>query len=174
MSGALLVFAVLAGASLWGAYRVATAARVTHAALWLAVVLVSTAGFFFLLQADFLAAVQLLVYAGGILTVIIFAIMLSELHEITGEIGGGLWRRIASPYFGLLPLAASLIVLVVLAGAYLRTPWPVSPHPAPDNTVALIGRGLFTVYAVPFEVASVLLLAALIGAIILTRREESE
>jgi NADH-quinone oxidoreductase subunit J len=170
----LVAFAFLAGGALWGAYRVATASRVTHAALWLAVVLVCTAGFFFLLQADFLATVQLLVYAGGILTVIVFAVMLSELHEIVGEVGGGLWRRVASPYFGLVPLLGAAAVFAVLAAAYARAPWPASPRPAPQDTVALVGGGLFTVYAVPFEVASILLLAALVGAIILSRREESE
>jgi NADH-quinone oxidoreductase subunit J len=169
-----VVFFVLAGATLWSGYRVATVTAVTHAALWLAAVLVGVAALFFMLQADFLAVVQLLVYAGGVMTVVIFAIMLSDMKGISGGEPGGVWSRLNSPDYGLLPLSLAVLVFVVLMVAYVGVPWPSAPRPAPADTAALLGRGLFTVYAVPFEVASVLLLAALVGAIILTRREESD
>jgi NADH-quinone oxidoreductase subunit J len=170
----LVVFVALAAGIIFGAYRVATAQVITHAALYLAFVLSLVAGMFYLLQADFVAAVQLLVYAGGIMTVIIFAIMLSELSEIKGEVPQNVLQRLGSPYFGLLPLLVGLLVFAVIMLALLRAPWPAAPQAAPGDTVGLIGNGLFRTYALPFEVVSVLLLGAMVGAIVLTRREGSE
>jgi NADH:ubiquinone oxidoreductase subunit 6 (subunit J) len=135
-------------------------------------VLALMAGMFYLLQADFVAAVQLLVYAGGIMTVIIFAIMLSELSELKGQVRRNWLDRIASPHFGLWPLLAGAAVFVIIAAVEARAAWPTVARPAPVDTVTLIGDGLFKTYALPFEVASVLLLGALIGAVVLTRREE--
>lgn len=169
----LVAFVFLAATILYSGYRVAVATVITHAALYLTAVLVAVAGLFLLLQADFLAAVQVLVYAGGIMTVIIFAIMLSELKDITGGGHDGLWRRMVSPYFGILPLLGGLIVAALLITVYVRVPWPASARPAPANTVTLVGHGFFGIYAVPFEVASIMLLAAMVGAIILTRKEEA-
>jgi NADH-quinone oxidoreductase subunit J len=174
MDWPLVIFVALAVGILFGAYRVATAQAVTHAALYLAFVLSLVAGMFYLLQADFVAAVQLLVYAGGIMTVIIFAIMLSELSDIKAQVPQNVLQRLSSPYFGLLPLLVGLLVFAVILIAVLRVPWPVAPQAAPADTVTLIGNGLFQTYALPFEVASVLLLGALVGAIVLTRREGSE
>ncbi|HVB09028.1 MAG TPA: NADH-quinone oxidoreductase subunit J [Bacillota bacterium] len=169
-----VIFVALAVGIVFGAYRVATAQVITHAALYLAFVLSLVAGMFYMLQADFVAAVQLLVYAGGIMTVIIFAIMLSELSELKGEVPQNILQRLASPYFGLLPLLVGMLVFAVIMLAVLRVPWPVAPQAAPGDTVTLIGNGLFKTYALPFEVASVLLLGALVGAIVLTRREAGE
>lgn len=174
MDWPLVVFVALAVGILFGAYRVATAQVVTHAALYLAFVLSLVAGMFYLLQADFVAAVQLLVYAGGVMTVIIFAIMLSELSEIRAQAPQNVLQRLMSPYFGILPLLVGLLVFAVIMVAVLRVPWPVAPRAAPADTVTLIGNGLFQTYALPFEVASVLLLGAMVGAIVLTRREGSD
>jgi NADH-quinone oxidoreductase subunit J len=171
MNWPLAAFVLLAAAMLYSAYRVAVSPVITHAALYLTVVLVANAGMFLLLGADFLAAVQVLVYAGGIMTVIIFAIMLSEMQEIRGEVKPPLWTRVVSPYFGLLPLLGGLVMAAVLIAVYFQVPWPAAAGPAPANTVELVGRGFFGTYSVPFEVASIMLLAAMVGAIILTRRE---
>lgn len=171
MNWPLVVFICLGVGIVVAALRVATAQVVTHAALYLALVLALVAGMFYLLQADFVAAVQLLVYAGGIMTVIIFAIMLSELSEIKGEVPQNVLQRLGSPYFGLVPLLVGVLVFVVTVLALLQARWPVASLGRLTHTVELIGNGLFKTYALPFEVASVLLLGAMIGAIVLTRQE---
>jgi NADH-quinone oxidoreductase subunit J len=171
-----LAFLMLAALTLYAAYRVATAPLITHAALFLAVTFAGVAGFFFFLQADFLAAVQLLIYAGAVMAVVVFAIMLSEMRDI-GEAPPGELRLLGAlraPLLGYLPLVLSAGMLAVLGVTYLRgaARWPGSPRPAAADSTRLVAHALFHAYVLPFEVASVLLLAALVGAIILTRREE--
>jgi NADH:ubiquinone oxidoreductase subunit 6 (subunit J) len=170
MNWPLVAFVFLAAVMIYSGYRVAVSPVITHAALYLTVVLVANAGMFLLLQADFLAAVQVLVYAGGIMTVIVFAIMLSALQEIRGE-ERSLLPRISSPYFGLMPLIGGLAIAAIVILVEMQVPWPGAARPAPTDTVTLIGHGFFGLYSLPFEVASVMLLAAMVGAIILTRRE---
>ena len=173
----LAAFLLLALLTLYSGYRVATASLITHAALWLAATFAGVAGFFFFLQADFLAAVQLLIYAGAVMTVVVFAIMLSELGELgEGTRHQGLWGALASPRLGVLPLAASALLFVVLLLVYLRahTALPAGPSLPPSDSTQAIAHALFGTYALPFEVASVLLLAALVGAILLTRREGAD
>ena len=172
MNGPTVAFACLAGLTLYAAWRVATASRVTHAALFLAATFAGVAGIFFLLQADFLAAVQLLLYAGAVMTVVIFAIMLSEMREV--EPGSRGWRSLLlSSRLGIVPLLGGVGLAAILLDAYHRAApsWPVSPLPAAPDSTRFIAHALFHAYALPFEVASVLLLAAMIGAIILTRAE---
>ncbi len=172
MTWPLAAFLMLTVLTLYSAYRVATAPLITHAALFLASTFAGVAGFFFFLQADFLAAVQLLIYAGAVMTVVIFAIMLSEMREV-GEGDGPPAGSLRSPILGWLPLAGAVLLFAVLLFAYLHAApaWPGTPRlPAPNSARFLAGV-LFQTYALPFEAASVLLLAALVGAIILTRRE---
>ena len=174
MTWPLAAFLMLAVLTLYSGYRVATAPLITHAALFLATTFAGMAGFFFLLQADFLAAVQLLIYAGAVMTVVIFAIMLSEMRDL-GERSGrpGILGSLGSSVLGYLPMLAAALLFAVLLIVYLRGApfWPAGPLPAATNNTEFIAHALFSVYVLPFEVASVLLLAALVGAILLTRRE---
>lgn len=180
MSWAWIGFAVLTGAALFSAVRVVTSPSITHAALHLAVVLVAVAGYFLLLQSEFLAVVQVLVYVGAVMTVIIFAIMLSDLPLIRG--GRGVREGLTSERFGWLPLLVAAGVFALVLVGYGSVAWRAAPlafqgslpmlhDTTGQGTTGLIGRALFTSYLVPFEVASLLLLAALVGAIVLTRRE---
>lgn len=174
MNWALAAFLMLGVLTLYSAYRVATATLITHAALFLASTFAGVAGFFFFLQADFLAAVQLLIYAGAVMTVVIFAIMLSEMRDIAeGASEVDLLGALRSPLLGFLPLAIAVGLFAVLLAVYVHggDRWPGSPAGPEQDSTRLIAHALFSVYVLPFEVASVLLLAALIGAIILTRRE---
>lgn len=175
MTLSALAFAVLAGIILLGAYKVVASPVITHSALFLALVLVSVAGIFLLLDAVFLAVVQVLVYAGAVMAVVIFAIMLSEPREL-GSDGSGRGARflqelrsaLRSRYWGILPatVAGLLIALVAVVVARLGSPAPAA---GVEVTVADIGRTLLTDYLVPFEIASAVLLVAVIGAVILTR-----
>lgn len=173
MNWPMVAFVVLGGITVYSGWRVATAPLVTHAALFLAVTFAGVGGLFFLLQADFLAAVQLLLYAGAVMTVVIFAIMLSEMKDIEEPRPRGWLGALRSPSLGALPFIGAVLLFAVMLVVYLRgaPALPVTPLPAPTNSTVFIAGALFKIYALPFEVASVLLLAAMIGAIILTRVE---
>jgi NADH-quinone oxidoreductase subunit J len=168
-----VAFVFLSAMVLYSAWRVATAPLITHAALFLASTFAGVAGLFFLLEADFLAAIQLLIYAGAVMTVVIFAIMLSELREIEPEARRGWLSQVRSTQFGWLPLAGAALLLAIFVVVYLRAApgWSGGPFPANPDSTRYIASAIFGPYALPFEVASVLLLAAMVGAIILTRHE---
>ena len=135
-----------------------------HAVLFLAVALVATGGVFLLLDAPFLFGVQLLLYAGGVVTVMVFAIMLTE--RMVGERISQTSRYIVN---GALVSAA---VLAALVGLLVRRPGEaLSTRTVPDTTAA-IGGALVGRFAGPFELLAVLLVAALLGAIYLARTED--
>ena len=132
-----------------------------RAALALVVTFLAVAGLYVLLQADFLAAVQVLIYAGAIAILLIFAVMLSPDVQ-----RGGLFNRYAAP---LLLVSASLLVALILAVVF--TEWAISTEAPPESTTAGLADALFTKFVLPLEVAAVLLLAAILGAITLGREE---
>ncbi|MDI3269881.1 MAG: NADH-quinone oxidoreductase subunit J [Bacillota bacterium] len=178
MSAQIVAFGLLGGLVLYSAWRVATAPLITHAALFLALTLVGVAGFFFMLQAEFLAVVQILVYVGAVMTVIIFAIMLSTPALIRSGERPTLIQQILSPRYGAIPLLVGVAVTLLLLLAYGTVSWdqvPLTFHPSSQfpggstaqGTTGLIGEALLTRYIVPFEVVSLLLLAAMVGAIVL-------
>ena len=150
---------LLLGASL----GVVLARNLFHAVLWLALALVGTAGLFVLLHAEFLAAVQVLLYAGGVVTIVVFAIMLTE--RLVGDSIRQTNRGIAA---GAL---AATAVFAGLAGTILRAPRPAAPA-APALTTQLLGRAVLTEWVLAFEVLGLLLLAALLGALYLARTED--
>lgn len=178
MTWQAISFYILAALTLFGAYMVVTTRVVTHAALFLAVTFTSIAGLFLVINADFLAAVQILVYAGAIMSVIIFAIMLSEMKEIAGDGPEPFWRRFVSPMWGPLPLLVAGALSASLVAGYVRELAPLVQGLTPGATevpsTIAIGRELFSTYLVPFEVVSIVLLVALIGAIVLTQKERKE
>jgi len=158
-----LPFFVLAALILLGAVRVVASRDLVRAVLWLGVVLVLTAVMFLMLGAPFLAGMQLLLYTGGVITLMLFGVMLTRRHhEIGVEIENS--RR--------LPAAlGSAALFVAMASAIVRTELPVWSSPIPVPTVE-IGRAILTDYLVAFEVLSILLLAAMIGAIVLGRQRD--
>lgn len=169
----LLAFLILSLVTLGAAFKVITARYITHAALYLALSFVGVAGLFLLLNADFLAAVQLLVYVGAITTMLIFAIMLSQVEEIRqGAPEVGFWQRLVSPRFGLVPLAVAVALAAALLQVLSTAGWKVTVTPPDPNTTRTIGQAMFTTYLIPFEVASLVLLVAMIGAIVLTMKKE--
>jgi NADH:ubiquinone oxidoreductase subunit 6 (subunit J) len=175
-------FGLLALITLVAAYEVVTSRLITHAAFFLALAFVAIAGLFLLLGAEFLAVVQVLVYAGAITVMIIFAIMMSQVGEIRfGEEGRPpfvrrLWLKLVSSQWGLLPLASALVFALAMFVVYARATWTVrllqTDRVGTVPNLTAIGAELFSTYAVPFEVASIILLVALIGAIVLTAKED--
>lgn len=177
MNPQTLIFIVLALIAVVSAYRVISAGRIMHAAIWLALLFVAMAGVFLLLGADFLAAAQVLVYAGAITTLIVFGIMLSGANEVAGPAVSRSPQRSemlsrSEARGGPLSLVAAIafsVVMLIVFGRMRSTP---EPGEAVADTVKAIGDSLFTRYVIPFEVVSLVLLVALIGAIVLSIREE--
>ena len=118
-----------------------------------------------LLEAEFLAVSQMIIYIGAISTLIIFAIMLTR--SVMGREAGGLNK------YALLVAAAATALFVALAWLLNTVRFDVNPQAVPDDAIAQIGEGLVSVYVIPFEVASVMLLVALVGAIMLARERHS-
>ena len=157
----LVLFYLLGALCLGGALGVVVTRNVVYAALALLVALMAVAGLYLLVFAPFLALVQVLIYGGAITIVILFAIMLTRLEEFQ--------TMSDNPQRPLAALAA-LALLGILLAAFLQDAPSSGERRSIDFEV--LGDTLFTKWAVPFEVASLVLLVALIGAIVLARGEE--
>jgi NADH-quinone oxidoreductase subunit J len=159
-----ITFAALAVILVGSALAVVLSKNLFHAVLWLALALTGTAGIFLLLDAEFLAAVQLLLYAGGIITIVVFAIVVTErligerLTQTNMHIGGAA-----------LVSAVFLAFIVVVLG---RHALPVSRPEMPGDLTRLIGEAVLTRYVLPFELLAVLMLAGMLGAIYFARPED--
>ena len=152
------LFVVLAASTLLGGLGVVLTRNVVHAALFLLMSLVSVAGIYLILFTEFLALVQILIYGGAIIIVLVFAIMLTRTSEYPHISDNRQW-----------PLAAiaALALGAVLAAAFWTS--PPTGTAAQSPAFSELANSLFTRWAVPFEVASLVLLVALIGAIIIAR-----
>jgi NAD(P)H-quinone oxidoreductase subunit 6 len=155
-----LVFALL---TIVGAGFVAFSRNIVHSAFALLLSFFGVAGLYVILSADFIAATQVIVYIGGILVLILFGVMLTERIDKVNISNAAM-----KPARAWLLLIAIMAILVI---AIYKTDWPVRTPLAPEPQTAAIGNALLSTYLLPFEVASVLLLVALIGAIIAGRKE---
>jgi NAD(P)H-quinone oxidoreductase subunit 6 len=161
----VVAFGILTVMMLGGALAVVLLDNIVYSAFLLAGVFVSMAGLYILLNADFVATAQVLVYVGAVNVLILFAIMLVNKREDFVAIKGAGVRKLASAVVcgGIMALLSTMV---------LRTPWAISSEtPIGDGAIVKIGIHFFTDFLLPFEIASVLLLVALIGAIVLARRE---
>lgn len=157
------VFYMLAGLTLVGAGGVAFSTHIVYSALSMMVAFFGVSGLYVMLSADFVAGVQLLVYVGGVLVLTLFAVMLT--HGIQNvEVSN---RSVGRPA----ALAISLGVFVVALKAFLAAEWAEGELVVETGSVHGIGDALLSQYILPFEVASLVLLAVLIGAVVLTRKE---
>ena len=170
-----IIFIVISAITLISGWIVVTDRNLFHAAIALMASFAGVAGLYILLDAGFLAASQLLVYIGAISILIIFAIMMTRrLMQTTESPYNTQWK------WG---IVGSLLAFVLLAILIFQT-WPAEEFAsAPDvgvevlgNSVAALGKSMVDVdqYVLPFEIASVLLLAALVGAIVIARPEDSQ
>ena len=157
------LFYLIAGLTVFCSLGVALSRNVVYSAFFLMGSLFGAAGLYAFLSADFVAVVQILVYVGGILVLTLFAIMLT--HQIA-EV------QVSNRSVGRLP--AALLVGAISAGmglAIFRAPWRQAPPGTPAPTTYGIGESFLGEYLLPFELASVVLLTALVGAIVLSRKE---
>ena len=158
MTPSLLLFYIAAALTLGGALGVVITRNIVYAAFALLVALLGVAGVFLLAFAEFLALVQVLIYGGAIVIVILFALMLTRIQDFEHLSDNPQW-----PIAGL----AATAMFGVLAAAILGT----SVRTAARQGVGIesLGKSLFAEWAVPFEVASLVLLVALIGAVVMVR-----
>ncbi len=159
----LALFIVLSVFILGGGLAVVVTRNVVQAALALLVSLVAVAGIYLVLYAEFLALVQVLIYGGAIVIVLVFAIMLTRNAEYPRTSDNRQWPLGALAALGLLGVLVPAFLINAVRGT--------EPHNA---AFVDIGKSLFTTWAVPFEVASLVLLVALIGAIIIARSGPGE
>jgi NADH-quinone oxidoreductase subunit J len=158
-----LMFYVIGGISLLSAAVMVFSKNIIYNAMGLLFAFFGVAGIYVMLGADFLAATQLLIYVGGILVLLLFGVMLSQ--RFTG----------AEMRTGTLQVLPATLVCAGVAAILLRmiwaTPWPKAEVGAPPPTTKSIGTLFMTDYLIPFEIVSILLLAALVGAAFLGRRD---
>jgi NADH-quinone oxidoreductase subunit J len=161
-----VIFYVIAAVTVLAGFGVVFSRSIIHAALFLILALLSVAGIFVLMAADFLAIVQVLIYGGAVTILILFSMMLTRVRDLPTAPDGP-----QKPF----AFIAAILFLVTSIAAVVSTEWrgesteEISVIPFED-----IGTALFTSWAVPFEIASLVLMVALIGAIILARGEEGE
>jgi NADH-quinone oxidoreductase subunit J len=166
MDIATVVFYLIAAITVGSAAMVAFSRNIIYSAFSLLGTFAGVAGIYVLLGADFVAAVQVLIYVGGILVLILFAVMLT--HRITDV-------QITNRSVGRIPgLAAVAILVALLVQTIQETPWAKAKEIAYAPTTATIGDLFLENYLLPFELASLVLLAALIGAVVLARKEIKE
>lgn len=163
MTAENIAFCVIALIMMLSALSVVTSTNVVRAALSLVVVLAGVAGQYILLASEFTAVVQVMVYIGAVVVLFLFGIMLTR-----AKIGFESDLDNANRWpAGIVSVALLVTLVALLRDAFGRTKIDVQSVP----TTGQVGDAIFSTYLVPFEVASVLLLAALVGAIVLARRD---
>ena len=165
MSYEEVIFYFVAALAVLGALGVVLARNVVHSALFLVLALLAVAGVFILLSAEFLAIVQVLIYGGAVTILILFAMMLTRVRDTPQALDG------PQRPFAALAAGAFLGLSVV---SVVTAEWPNETEEITVVPFRDLGDVLFRNWAAPFEVASLVLLVALIGAIILARGEEGE
>jgi NAD(P)H-quinone oxidoreductase subunit 6 len=161
----IVSFAILAVMMLGAALGVVLLPNIVHSAFLLGLVFASMSGMYILLNAGFVAAAQVLIYVGAVNVLILFGIMLVNKRES--------FVPVKNVWLGRATTAAVCLGLFALLGTMiLSTPWVISlAPPAGDDAMVVIGKHFFSDFLLPFELASVLLLMAMIGAIVLARRD---
>lgn len=158
-TGVDIAFWILAAMTVGSALGVVLLRNLFRAALLLILSFLGIAGLYITLNADFLAAVQVLIYVGAISILMIFAIMLTR-----DTASGNPFGRLRWP-----ALLVAALVVATISFVVVNTQWPLATEPPLPSTTLAIADAMFNKFVLPFEAASVLLLAALIGAFVMAR-----
>lgn len=165
MTVAEVIFYILAIVSIMAAIGVVTVPNVVHAGLFLILSLLGVAGFYILLSNEFLALVQILIYAGTISILLLLALMLTRGREQNlPSVGAGAQWPLA--------LLGAGVLVAVLMTAILDVQWPRDDGFVTLIDINTLGGALFRDWLLPFELVSVVLTVALIGAVVISRRDE--
>jgi len=163
--GSQPVFYLISFVIIISAIMVVSLKNIFHCALFLVLCLFAVSGIYFMLEAEFLAAVQILIYVGAVSILIIFAIMLTS--QIDSKYKEQSNEQVTVGLF------VSAAFLLACLSSLPYSVWKINDTPMPLDNIMTIGRLLMTDFVLPFEVVSIVLLAAMIGAIVLARREKS-
>jgi NADH-quinone oxidoreductase subunit J len=166
ISGEFIAFMGLALVAIIGGVLLLNLTKVVHMVVALIFTFVSIAGIYVMLSAEFVAAVQILIYSGAITIIMLFGIMLTK-HDDTVETTTGKWRK-AFLFIGVVGFALAMYI-----GIYDFNIPQVPTELHVENT-RQIGEALYSKWVIPFELTSVLLLVALVGSIILAKKEDKE
>jgi NADH-quinone oxidoreductase subunit J len=165
-----VVFYVFAALLIFAALRVITARNPVHAVLYLVLAFFNAGGLWITLQAEFLAIALIMVYVGAVMVLFLFVVMMLDID--IKRLRQGFWRN--------MPLAATIGILMVVEMVLLLSTdyfglvaFPDKAMPADYSNTKELGRLLFTDYVYPFELASIILLVAIIAAVVLTLRRRS-
>jgi NADH-quinone oxidoreductase subunit J len=173
MSVELVLFYLFASLAVLSAIFVITARNVVHSAVALAVTLLSVAGIFLILRAEFLAGVQVIVYVGGILVLFVFVIMLISIDKAIHERQFNKQWVIALITAGLLIGELGLVLWRGKDALVLAEPRPMESVLGLTGNSQLVGETLYGNYLLPFEIASILLLVAIVGSVALAKKKTS-
>ena len=165
MTGTEAIFYLMAAAAVGGGLGVVLLRNVVYAALSLILTLLAVSAFYILLATEFLALVQILIYAGAVAILLLFVLMLTRAQDMPMALDGP-QKPVAA--------VAGLALFGVLAAMVAGTTWPRDAGQITRVPFETLGDALFRKWAVPFEIASLVLLVALVGAIVLARPEEGE
>jgi NADH-quinone oxidoreductase subunit J len=165
-----ILFYIFGTVAVVSAILVITRHNVVHSAIFLAMTLLSVAGIFLTLRAEFLAGVQVIVYVGGILVLFVFVIMLIALSRTATE------RQFNRQWTLALVTSGILIIefgYVIWNGrdSFVLPPAVSTPAILVEGNTQLVGTALYTTYLLPFEIASILLLVAIVGAVVLAKKK---
>jgi len=163
------IFYTLAAVLLFAGIRVITTRNPVHAALHLVLAFFTAAGIWLLLEAEFLAIALVLVYVGAVMVLFLFVVMMLDIN--IDKLREGFWDYL--PMAGTIGLLMAVEMVMVLSGKYFL-PTTVANKPADYSNTAELGRVLYSDYLLPFELASVVLLVAIIAAIVLTLRDRQD
>jgi NADH-quinone oxidoreductase subunit J len=158
-----IFFGIIAAVMLVSAWRVVTTKNVVHAALYLVIVLAGVASQFILLGAEFIGLTQVLVYIGAVIVLFLFGVMLTR-ARLGDDDSVARERR-------LMAALVALVLLGVMSGALLADFEDTHVDIAAPSTTAQVSDSIFSQYLIPFEVVGMILLAALIGAIVVARKD---
>jgi NADH-quinone oxidoreductase subunit J len=166
MTADLILFSILSILIMVFSVLTITSRRILRTAIYLLFVLIGTAGLYFILGYHFMGGVQLILYAGGIVVLIVFSILLTS--HISQKLPGAHWINLIS---GIMVAVTGFILSII---AILNFQFESTPFPPATIDMKLIGEELMSTgtngYALPFEVISILLLAAMIGAIVIAKK----
>jgi NADH-quinone oxidoreductase subunit J len=168
----LVLFYVFAAIAIVSAILVITQHNVVHSAAFLGATLFAVAGIFLTLHAEFLAGVQVIVYVGGILVLFVFVIMLISVERSQHE-------RQYNRQWTIALVTAAILIGEIAYGLYrgkdsfVLLPAVIPPAGSVTGNSELVGTALYTSYLLPFEIASVLLLVGIVGAVVLSKKRSS-
>lgn len=163
-----LVFAAAVGLTIGGALVAALSKRIIRGVCGLMIACVGLAGLYYFLNSPFLALMEILIYVGAVCVTIVFGVMLSEPDEPARAEG-----KRSSVMWGIGALTISGLIFWGVASLSLHGPWSVPSEHITDGSIEAIGVSLLTTYSMAFEVISLVLLVAILGALVIARSGRS-